>query len=421
MASIVSLRKGGYRTLARCPDCDGPAITPGLDLGDGNCNWCHGTGESILGALASTLNIFDPERTAAKCTRCDGTGVCPTCDGLGEVEGESSFSTYSEEEESHGEGSFSKDVESHSEGDGATYEYGGYSSTARSEGSGLKAIGVVVLVIIGIWGAVRLSDNQHSRQEVKVQNQMEAAREVCPGDEIRLGPGEEVTLRFGERPGCVVERFKLEHGTVLSRWIYPGGRVDENIWRSTDASSHLAERPSALYLRATEPALFKILQQRVETKDVEQGVRPLERRELCPGTEARLALNQEILFEIRREPSCYTLFVQLEMGEVLSHWYYTDAPQDVPPEQSLSSWKATDRTFNHTERPVALYLKAVRPSILRPRGEDWVTQWYTSITPGWHQIEPGEVVMIFNSQYNGPRFVPYSNRAFWEAREEASR
>lgn len=71
--------------MARCPDCDGPAIAPGLDLGDGKCNWCHGTGESVLGAIASSVVPIDPEREAAKCTRCDGSGVCPTCGGSGEV------------------------------------------------------------------------------------------------------------------------------------------------------------------------------------------------------------------------------------------------------------------------------------------------------------------------------------------------
>ena len=71
--------------MARCPDCDGIEIAPGLDLGNRKCNWCHGTGESVMGAIASAVVPIDSEREAAKCTHCDGTGKCPTCDASGEV------------------------------------------------------------------------------------------------------------------------------------------------------------------------------------------------------------------------------------------------------------------------------------------------------------------------------------------------
>lgn len=71
--------------MARCPDCDGPRITPGFDLGDGKCKRCHGTGESVFGAIASALVPIDPERSAAKCDACDGSGICQMCKGSGEI------------------------------------------------------------------------------------------------------------------------------------------------------------------------------------------------------------------------------------------------------------------------------------------------------------------------------------------------
>lgn len=71
--------------MSRCPDCDGVAITLGSDVGNGKCDSCHGTGESILGALASAVVPIDADRTAAECDNCGGSGVCPTCGGSGEI------------------------------------------------------------------------------------------------------------------------------------------------------------------------------------------------------------------------------------------------------------------------------------------------------------------------------------------------
>lgn len=57
-----------------CPDCDGPAIDFGYGAGDGKCSVCHGIGNLGLTMLGN------------ECYKCNGTGVCQTCGGSGEVE-----------------------------------------------------------------------------------------------------------------------------------------------------------------------------------------------------------------------------------------------------------------------------------------------------------------------------------------------
>jgi len=72
--------------MARCPDCNGPAITIGSDIGDGKCSWCHGTGISVGKSIG---RAFVPIPGAdVSCTNCDGGGKCQTCGGSGEVENE---------------------------------------------------------------------------------------------------------------------------------------------------------------------------------------------------------------------------------------------------------------------------------------------------------------------------------------------
>ncbi len=58
-----------------CTKCDSPGDS--LTKGDGKCNLCRGTGIDIGVAVLSGYE--------GDCERCGGTGVCPACDGTGEV------------------------------------------------------------------------------------------------------------------------------------------------------------------------------------------------------------------------------------------------------------------------------------------------------------------------------------------------
>lgn len=70
--------------MARCPDCDGPAVFGG---GNGVCGHCHGTGTepdpmAFIAAVATFgLAHVEPE----VCNNCSGSKRCPTCGGTGEV------------------------------------------------------------------------------------------------------------------------------------------------------------------------------------------------------------------------------------------------------------------------------------------------------------------------------------------------
>jgi DnaJ-class molecular chaperone len=59
-----------------CTECDFPS--DGLTSGNGKCNLCSGTGIDISVAVLAGLE--------GDCERCGGTGVCPVCNGRGEVE-----------------------------------------------------------------------------------------------------------------------------------------------------------------------------------------------------------------------------------------------------------------------------------------------------------------------------------------------
>jgi hypothetical protein len=60
----------------RCKDCDNLIIL--RDVGNGKCSHCHGSG---------TKNTFanDISGVDTKCSKCKGSGRCPTCNGTGQV------------------------------------------------------------------------------------------------------------------------------------------------------------------------------------------------------------------------------------------------------------------------------------------------------------------------------------------------
>lgn len=77
--------------MDRCPDCDSPAVFGG---GNGVCGHCHGTGTEpdpmpFIAGLA-TFGLAHIELD--ECSNCGGSKQCPTCDGIGEVEQETSYS-----------------------------------------------------------------------------------------------------------------------------------------------------------------------------------------------------------------------------------------------------------------------------------------------------------------------------------------
>ena len=63
-----------------CPDCDN--VGGSFMQSDGKCANCHGTGESNLG-LQLLAGAFGDK---APCDVCDGSKLCQTCNGTGEVD-----------------------------------------------------------------------------------------------------------------------------------------------------------------------------------------------------------------------------------------------------------------------------------------------------------------------------------------------
>jgi len=61
--------------MAECPDCDAAEIQliPLSPKGNGRCSVCHGEGKTIVLGFENV------------CYKCNGTGICPTCRGAGEI------------------------------------------------------------------------------------------------------------------------------------------------------------------------------------------------------------------------------------------------------------------------------------------------------------------------------------------------
>ena len=61
--------------MSECTSCDAPEIQliPLFPKGNGKCSSCHGEGKFPM------LGFENP------CSICNGTGVCQTCGGSGEI------------------------------------------------------------------------------------------------------------------------------------------------------------------------------------------------------------------------------------------------------------------------------------------------------------------------------------------------
>ena len=63
-----------------CPDCEGPETVFSFPpRGIGKCSGCRGTGESYMGLPAVLVG-------GVECDKCNGNGVCSTCQGEGVIE-----------------------------------------------------------------------------------------------------------------------------------------------------------------------------------------------------------------------------------------------------------------------------------------------------------------------------------------------
>jgi DnaJ-class molecular chaperone len=68
--------------MTGCPDCDSVKMFSAGAEGDGKCSVCHGTGSD--GFLESVTEVLGGEESP--CDQCQGTGICPTCVGIGVIE-----------------------------------------------------------------------------------------------------------------------------------------------------------------------------------------------------------------------------------------------------------------------------------------------------------------------------------------------
>lgn len=68
--------------MAKCPHCDSIKINIFLDIGNGKCSTCHGSG------LGDTLDQFASNivRGESLCKDCNGSGECTFCDGSGLID-----------------------------------------------------------------------------------------------------------------------------------------------------------------------------------------------------------------------------------------------------------------------------------------------------------------------------------------------
>jgi hypothetical protein len=127
-----------------------------------------------------------------------------------------------------------------------------------------KAVEGVVKDVIASWNSSKSDADKGggkvSGQSTSTSNQGRAKTEtICPGDEVWLEAGKEVTLQVGERSGCNVASVTIPtNGKVLRRWIYPGGRTEEAVLSSSDPNLPApSARPSMVYVRAITDATLK--------------------------------------------------------------------------------------------------------------------------------------------------------------------
>lgn len=133
--------------MAQCPDCHRYDIFSGQ--GNGQCSKCYGTGEGTWSRLNEDLTGVGLE-----CSRCEGSGDCPTCGGTGTVEDE-------EDNKIDGQSDLENEGSNVSASSGGSYDYsssdstsGGGSSDYSSydSASGESQLSSLVKVVIAILG-----------------------------------------------------------------------------------------------------------------------------------------------------------------------------------------------------------------------------------------------------------------------------
>lgn len=222
--------------MARCPDCDGPAVFGG---GNGACGHCHGTGTEpdsmpfIAGLATFGLAHIEPD----ECSNCGGSGECPTCDGTGEVEQETSYSAPS----SSDNGDSVTDHENSYSGGGSSY--GGSDSYSSSGGGSISAsdslVGwfgaflLIVFIIIGVvisFKALTDKNKEKGPPLVDISSTPPSKRPAMYVPAIRMPNENCVGLYL-----CTEENYNPKEWRVTSKTVsrtFDGGRTWHTLWGS---------------------------------------------------------------------------------------------------------------------------------------------------------------------------------------------
>lgn len=77
---------------------------------------------------------------------------------------------------------------------------------------------------------------------------------LCPGDEVWVNKGEEVTFNIGNRSGCKISSLKAIEGSVYKTWVFPGGveGPKEVLSLTGPDNPSPSRRPSAVILQGME-------------------------------------------------------------------------------------------------------------------------------------------------------------------------
>lgn len=67
--------------MPKCPDCDSIKVLSIPEEGDGKCRVCHGSGKTVMDEFVEGFLGGESE-----CSNCNGSGICPTCEGTGVVD-----------------------------------------------------------------------------------------------------------------------------------------------------------------------------------------------------------------------------------------------------------------------------------------------------------------------------------------------
>lgn len=209
--------------MAQCPDCDNIVILSFPERGNGECSRCHGTGE--VWALDTPLTgNNDP------CHECDGSGVCVTCSGSGEIEDASE----NERDEGHernddedsGSGSYysssSSSVGSYYSGSGGSYSGSDSSSSTYSPSDLVEFLWALPgLFIFGlvVWGLYQWHTGS-GKPVVPPPTNSYSAYVTAEQLNLRSGPGKHFDSITQLGRGEVVTCFERQPDGGGTMWVH---------------------------------------------------------------------------------------------------------------------------------------------------------------------------------------------------------